>query len=427
MRREDFIKFIPKPENKDIILYDISLQDLLNVNVLEEYNKLFPIFIIKKEEYITYKEKLAEYQKSINNIYLFKPSWTQEDYLQSLQNDKRTYSTLYGEIKKIENNISMLKKNLKGIDEKIQIQIAKENKKIESKKEELDKNIEKEKEKLLNLRNFLEAYKSSLENIETKIKDNEEEFEMFSKMQQKLNEGECKCELCGRIIKSVDENSNIYKRLYNNIIKNKNSLEKLLKSKEKLELNISYYEEEIRKVKSDLNNDIQFKKENGNLYQKKNLEILKLEAIRDETLNNINKLEKQLASNSITKTQHYQNLKSNIEKYELSLANLTKIKETKENLAKEIEKFNELKKEFKEIFEKIKLYLKFIEIYFKILQQKANEYTGDKFKFKFFKVEDYKLIPILEIYYDGVEYTQLDKKVKAEVDKTLVEKFSIYF
>lgn len=427
MKRDDFVKFIPKPSNKDVILYDIDLKDLIDVDVLTEYNKLYPVFINKKGQYLDLKNKLEEYQKSIDNVYLVKPSWTEEDYLQNLQLVKKTYSTIFGEIKKIENNISMLQKNLKALNEKIQIQNAKEAKKINDKRDNIEKDIENNKEKLLNLKNYLETYNLSLKEIENRIADNQEEFELLSKMQSKLDEGKCKCELCGRTIKSVDEDSLFYNRLCDNFEKNKNQLEALLKQKEKIELNISYYESEIQKIKDNLNNDIQFKKENHNFYQKKNIEVLKLEALRDETINNISKLEKQLNDNSQVKSKQYLELKDKIEKYELSLNNLKKIKEIKSNSSNEIEKYNNLKLELKEMVDKMNLYIKYIDIYYKILEQKANEYCGSNFKFKFHEIDEYKLVPILKIYYNGIDYEWLSSSVREEVDRILIEKFEIYF
>lgn len=427
MNRDNFIKFIPKPKNSDVILYDTTLADLIDVDVLQEYNKLYPVFIKKKEEYTELKNKMDEYEKTINNIYLYKRNWSEEEYLQSLQNDKKTYATLYGEIKKIENNISMLQRNLNSINDKIKIQNAKENKKIEEKKDNIDKNIEKNKENLLNLKNYLDAYKLSLKQIDEQIQDNQEEFELLEKMQNKLDAGECKCELCGRTIKSVGEDSLLYQRLCKNAEKNKNNLEKLLFQKEKIELNVSYYESEIEKVKSNLKNDIEFKKENHNFYQKKSLEVLKLEALRDEILNNINNYQKQLDSNSKTKTKQFMQLKDNIEKYELSLNNLRKVKEIKAQTDEYIEEYRKKKEELKSIFSNIENYVKYIDIYYKILEQKASEYCGTDFKFKFHRIENYKLIPILEIQYQGIEYSKLDNETRQTVDTIIVEKFSIYF
>ena len=100
MNRKQLINSIPKPENKDVVVYDMSLSDLIDKDVFKEYNELLPIFLIKKEQYNGLEFKLKEYQNSIDNIYLFKKDWTREDYLQALQNNKKTYTTLYNDIKK---------------------------------------------------------------------------------------------------------------------------------------------------------------------------------------------------------------------------------------------------------------------------------------------------------------------------------------
>ena len=150
MNRKQLINSIPKPENKDIIVYDMSLSDLIDKDVFKEYNELLPIFLMKKEQYNGLEFKLKEYQNSIDNVYLFKKDWTREDYLQALQNNKKTYTTLYNDIKKIENNIEILQKKIKNIDDKIKIQIAKEEKDRINKIANIDEDINKNKEMLLN-------------------------------------------------------------------------------------------------------------------------------------------------------------------------------------------------------------------------------------------------------------------------------------
>ena len=162
MNRDDILKNIPKPSNRDVIVYDISLKDLIDEDVIQSYNKLYPVFIEKRKKYMELKERLAEYKNTLSSIYLFKPNWTEADYLQSLQNDKRTYATLYKEIKKTEDNINTLKRKVEGIDEKIKIQLAKEDKKIETTDKELEKEIEIQKDKLFNYKSCLEAFKFNL-------------------------------------------------------------------------------------------------------------------------------------------------------------------------------------------------------------------------------------------------------------------------
>ena len=73
MNRKQLINSIPKPENKDIVVYDMSLSDLIDKDVFKEYNELLPVFLIKKEQCNGLELKLKEYQNSIDNIYLFTP------------------------------------------------------------------------------------------------------------------------------------------------------------------------------------------------------------------------------------------------------------------------------------------------------------------------------------------------------------------
>ena len=424
--REDFIKFIPKPTNNDVILYDISLKELIDLDVYEEYKKLYAEYESKAKEYLALNKKIDEYSKKVNEAYLYKPSWTEKDYLENLQNDKKTYSILYNDIKKLENTIQISQKKIKSINQKIEIQTAKEQKEIANKKENIYIDIQKNREQLESLKVKLGSYKQDLEHINSQIEENQEDFQLLSAMDQELKLGDYKCKYCGSTVKVSSENSLIFKRLYKNVENNKLELEKLLTQKEKINNSISYYENEIKKVKIELNNNLQYTKQNYNFYQKKSVEILKLEALRDEAMNDISNAQKQLRNNPKLNSDRYKELKTRIDKYELSLENLKDLKEINSELAGEIDKYNKLTDELTEIADTLKKYLQFLTIFFKIYEQKANEYCGNNIKFKFFKIEKYKIWEIIEIKYGDTMYADLDKKTKEKVDKIIIEKFSIF-
>lgn len=424
--REQLIKFIPKPKNEDIIIYDTSLKDLLDIDVIQEYNNLFPIYLNKKEEYLLLKSRIEENNNTINNIYLFNTSWSEEDYLYKLKNDKKTYNTIYNDIKRIENNIEILQKKISVMNEKIQIQISKDQKKIEEKRKNIDDNIQKNKNNLLQLKDKLSSYKQVYLLIEKQINENNDEFNILSDMQQNLKTGNYKCKYCGSTVKVYSENSLIYKRLEKNLIENKKDLENLLNKKNDIELNIAYYENEISKIKSELNNDIEFKKQNYNFYNKKSIDVLKLEALRDELMNNLSQKEKELKSKSSIKTDKYINLKDDIEKCELSLENLKKIKEIKLEMNTIIEEYKKSKEEITIIYNKIKKYVDFLIIYYKVLEQKINDFFGKDYNFKLMKFDELILKPTLELKYKGINYSELDKKNKEEVDSNLSLKISIF-
>lgn len=426
LNRKDFMKFIPKPDNKDVILYDNELQDLLDVEVLEEYNKECQLFFQEKEEYISLSETFKEYEKFVNSIYLYQRKWNEEDYLGILQNDKKTYSKLYSEIKKTETNISILQKKAKVMQEKIDMQTKIEERNLQEKKDNIDITIENIKDNLDKYRGKLSDYVNDRRLIDKRIENNEEEFNNLQKMNTQLNNGVYKCELCGHTIKSVGTDSKIYARLCKKLEVNKEELEHLIKKKNDIEANIAFFENEIKKEKSNLQNAISFKKEARNFYRKKSLEILKLEALRDEIINNITLLEKSLKTNPKTKESNFIELKDRISKCEISLENLRKIKVFRMSKEKELKKINELKESLKEHIKRMDEMKKFLIIYFKIYEQRANDYCLNVIKFKIFEFEDYKLKEIFKIYYNNILYEELEQKDKDFVDKILIDKFQLF-
>lgn len=424
--REQLIKFIPQPKNEDVIIYDVSLKDLIDTNVVEEYNKTLPIFLNKKEEYLLLKAELEEKGNAINNIYLFNTSWSEEDYLYKLKNDKKTYNTLYNDIKKIENSIEMLNKKIKIMNDKIQMQIARENRLMEERKGNLYENMQKNRNNLMQLRDKLSFYKEMLLITNKKIEENEDEFKILYDMQENLKNGNYKCKYCGSTVKVYSENSLIYKRLTKNVEDNKKDLENFLKKKNELELNVAFYESEISKIKTELSNDIEFKKQDCNFYTKKSIQVLKLEALRDELINNVSEKEKELKTKPSVKSDKYLKLKDDINKCELSLSNLQKLRTIKSEINEISEKYKKAKEEVLALHKTIQKYIDFLIIYYKIYEQKANDFFGKDYKFKFFKFKDYIFKPVFELQYKGIDYFELDKNDKKEVDFALSSKVSFF-
>lgn len=427
LNREELMKFIPKPKNEDVIIYNTELSDLIDIDVFQEYEKDIKPFLQKRDDFNVIKLKIKEMENFINNVYLYKPSWSREDYLIKLKNDKRTYSTMYKDIKKDEDNLLILEKKLKTMNDKIAIQEAKENKKLQDKKQNLDDEIQKDKNNLENLKEKMSFYTLQQDIINQEISKNEIEFNDLCEMQEDLKTGQYQCKFCGCHVNVYSENSRIYKRLEKNLENNKINLEKLLKKKESVDKEIAYYKTEISKVKINLNNNINFKKDNHFFYQKKTIEILKLEALRDDVMNNIAEIEKKLKTKPQLKSEQYIELKNNIEKYELSLQNLDKIKEIKENMKEDINNYKFLKEELTKTYNKLIKYKEFITLYYKICEQKINEYFGPEYKFKLFKFDDLVFKPIFELKYNDVEYSQLSKEDKEIVDKSFNEKISIFY
>ena len=149
---------------------------------------------------------------------------------------------------------------------------------------------------------------------------------------------------------------------------------------------------------------MEFKGQDYNFYIKKSIKILEMEAARDEIQKNILKYKKDYENNKQTKTKQYQELKDRIYKYEISIQNLQKIKESKKIFFEKNKIINNLKPILLEQNQKLKKYKKFIEIFYKIYFEE-----------------------IFEIYYNDIKYTQLQPKIRQEVDRIIAEKISYLY
>lgn len=427
MERKDIIKIIPEPKNEDVIVYDLTLKSLLDVNVIEEYKKTLAEYKIKRENYILMEQELEQHKISINNIYLYNNKWSEKDYIEMLQKDKKTYSTYFNDIKKIENNIQILEKKYKILNEQIEIQRNKELKEVETKRKNINNEIEETKKNITKLNTQKNSLKLEYDRYLKQIEELQEDIDLCLAMQQELDNKEYQCQYCGTIITNGNSKRRIFNMLDKKINKNNKFLNSYKTSLEKTEKDLSYTIKELKENKSILENDMEFKKQDYNFYIKKSVKILEMEATRDEIQKDILKYKDEYENNKIVKSEEYKSLKDRIDKYELSLQNLQKIKESKQTFTEEYKIINNLKPILLKQNEKLKFYKKFIEIYFKIYEQKANDYFGNNIKFKLFRFNSLDLEEIFEIYYNGIEYTQLHPKQREELDKICYEKISYLY
>ena len=422
MNRDDFIKFIPKPTNEDVILYDISLKDLIDVDVPAEYTKLLPVFKETKKNFLKLKEEIDIYTETINQIFLVNPSWSEETYLQKLREDMQTYSMLYGNIKRREDEIKILQKKIEAINDKIIIQKNKEDKDNEIRNADITDKIEENKISLKKFKDIIDVYKNSSKRIDEQIRNIKSDLKILKESESQLLKGTYRCFCCGKKIKE-NESEKIINKIKLNIEKNTELLNNLMQEKEKNQNILNFYKDELSKVKIELQNNLNFKRNYKNMYIKKSVEILKLEASRNEYLNKIAQKNEDLKNEPQMNSKKFLELKNRIEKYKVSLENLKKIKSMKGNTAIKIKKYEQKRIELKKIETLITKYLTFLNIYYKIYEQKASQYAGPEYKIRFFEIKNYEIIKILNINYNGIEYSELSKKDKQTVDKNLAEKF----
>ena len=426
MDRSELLALISKPKNEDVIIYDIKLNDLIDVDVFKEYYNDLAAFKIKKDNYNILLEEIKQYENSINNIYLYRKDWEEMDYLDMLKKDKKSYSQIFDDIKKIENKINILNKKYISINEKIEIQKAKDIKDIENKRKTIDEDNQKISENINILKVKLNDIQIDIDKINQKISDNELEKKDIELMLESINNDAYTCKYCGTTIKHASSKKRIYNLLEKNIKNNLIENQELLTKKSNLEKEFNTYENEHKKYRIQLRNNIEFKKQDYNFYIKKSLEVLKLEGIRDNILNELNKTKKEYNSNPRIQTEQYKTLKDRIDKYELSLQNIQKIKKDKLSFNEKYSKAKQIKLECVELKNNIEKYQKFISIFFKIYQQKVNDYFGKDFSFTFYRFNQYELEEILELKYKDINYHELNKTLRKECDEIYLEKIRYF-
>lgn len=423
MNRENIINAIPKPSNRDVIIYDTSLKDLIDIDVFEEYNETLPIYKEKLKEYNKINEYVNKYKDMVNNIYLYKKNWTKEDYLYYLQLEKKNYSLEYKDIKKKEDNIKILQKKINLINSRIEIQLIREKKHqeeyIAKSKKEIDKSIDK----IVNLEKNIKLQEYQLDIVNKNIEKNQVQFNEIEEIVKQLQLGECKCPYCNSKLKNISENSYIYRKTTKILENNSQELKQLIEDKKELENEISRYKDEIKKIRQDNLNKYNINSDTTNGYNKKSIEILKLEGERDKTLKNIDTLTLELDKDSKTKSSKFLEMKDKINKIETSIENLDKIEELKTEILKNKDVYNSLAKELQDLKEKLTQYKQFISIFYKIYEQKAAQFCGNGFKFKLFNFNDFDLIEICEIYFNTIKYESLNSRAREIVNEILKQKF----
>ena len=400
--------------------------DLIDIDVFKKYNSDLAAYKIKRENYILLDQEIKQYEESINKVYLYNKTWNEKDYIEILQKEKTNYSNLYNDIKKLENNINILEKKQKNINEQITIQRSKDVKEIEDKKKTIDDEIEKTRNKILNIKTKIIELNLEHDRLKMQISDVNDEIELLNIMQEELTNKEYKCEYCGTVITNENAKKKIATSLRKKAEKKSKISNSLLISLTKNEQSLAYYENELSNLKSTLKNDIEFKQQDYNFYIKKSLKILELEAVRDDVIKKIDEFKKQYENNPKTHKENFISIKDRISKYELSLENLQKIKKNKETFKEKYNMLNQLKDELLQLNNNLKLYKKFIEIYYKIYEQKASDYFGKDIKFKLFKFNNFDFQEIFEVYYKNIEYNQLNKKYKDEFDNIYLEKIAYF-
>lgn len=404
---------IEKPNNQDVIAYDPNyLIDLLNINVQKKYPDLLKKYKQEFKSYQLEEQKMQDYDKKLNEFYLFNTSWTEYDYLTKINESKKTYAILYSNINANEKKIKALKSRLEILKQSLEDQKAIQqlnfNKQIENNKRQ----IPKLQNKLFKLERKMNKYNLDIEYYNNSISLLENTGNFIEELQSKINEHP---EL--KKVKSINT------LITNQISKFQNEINDFKGKIRDTKDDILIIEDDYNESKEELENLLTFNEQEKIPYHKKSIEILRIEGEINSTKNQIANIQQEIENDSKYNSKEFNALKDKINKYELSLKNLTTIKEyEKENKGKIIElkeKQDELKKQYS-ILSKM---TKFLIIYYKICEEKINSVFED-ITFKLYKIlSDIEVIEDLKITVNSIEYANLDANTKNKVDRELASVF----
>lgn len=391
--REDIFNIIPTPKNEDVIIYDTTLKDLLGIDVLSEYEIVCKKIDVEKENYKRLETEIDHYKEVINNSYLYTPNWNEVDYIDVLQKEKKNYSILFGEMKKMQSQLNILQRRCNSINEQIEMQKKKDLKEIEEKKNNIDIDIASKEKDVAKIEKQIEYLSGEASRII--------DFIGFVQDQIKTLEG-----IKGKdVSRAIDKCNTKLKKLDVALTKNN--------------VSIQIQKEKLKQIDVQLKNLMQFKQQDFTFYVKKSIRVLELEAQRDQVTNEIIELKQKIENDPITKDKSYQEIVGNIEKFETSLENLKKIKEYKANFSEKLEAFKKVKEILTVHLSQRKEYVRFLDIYYKIYEQKANDYFGPDIKFKFHEIIDDQISLTTKITYKGQDLSLLNYQQREELEERL--------
>lgn len=110
----------------------------------------------------------------------------------------QTYSTLYGNIKRKEDEIKILQKKISTINDEIIIQKNKEDKDNEIRNADISNKIEENKTDLKKFKDAVDIYKNSSKRIDEQIRNIKSDLKILEESEKQLSRGTYQCFCCGK-------------------------------------------------------------------------------------------------------------------------------------------------------------------------------------------------------------------------------------
>ena len=422
--RKTLLNFATKPSNADVIYYDNKFIDLINVDVDKLYNDEFDLYSKLQKKYAIIKDEVDEYNARVENLKLLGKNMSEADYIEKIRTLEIEYAKKYKAIKILESKINTLSGKILDLQNKIEIQIAKEIQAKKNKKNEMLENKRKLSNETSTLRIILKNRNKVLDILKDKLNFERERYNTFEKNKKSIHEEKYRCDYCKCVINKKRSES-----LLNYIDTQQNSL---LNKIDKLKKDIEEEEEETNKVNKKLSDDLaqlknikSVEQQNIFAYEKKSVQVLRLEGKIFGIQEEIEKLKEEYNEKTKRAGVAFKDLKLKIESYKESLFNLHELKESRENLKVDLDIYKDIIEQAKTVKESLNFHCQFLATRNKLWEQKISNLFDNKIRVQLFTEENMIIKEECKVYYNNIELMYLRPNEEKIVENMIVDKMKL--
>lgn len=422
--RKTLLNFASKPSNTDVIYYDNKFIDLINVDVDKLYNDELDLYSKLQKKYSIIKDEVDEYNARVENLKLLGKNMSEADYIEKIRTLEIEYAKKYKAIKILESKINTLSGKILDLQNKIEIQIAKEIQAKKNKKNEMLENKRKLSNETSTLRIILKNRNKVLDILKDKLNFERERYNTFEKNKKSIHEEKYRCDYCKCVINKKRSES-----LLNYIDTQQNSL---LNKIDKLKKDIEEEEEETNKVNKKLSDDLaqlknikSVEQQNIFAYEKKSVQVLRLEGKIFGIQEEIEKLKEEYNEKTKRAGAAFKDLKLKIESYKESLFNLHELKESRENLKVDLDIYKDIIEQVKTIKESLNFHCQFLITRNKLWEQKISNLFDNKIRVQLFTEENMIIKEECKVYYNNIELMYLRPDEEKIVENMIVDKMKL--
>ena len=423
--RTSLLKIIETPNNSEVVYYNTKFVDLINVDVDRLYADELSKYCELEEQCERTNKKITEYNERLKQLDESKKKLTEQEHINKIQALEIEYTQKYKDVKTLEHKLDIYKGKLTNIDNKIEIQKAKELKQLANKKQSVFSQKEKIKTSIANIKTLLELNEKVARFVAEKLETYQKKYFYTDKYGEAIKNGTFVCEYCKGHIHSKKTKDTLLEENEANKQNILVELEKVTKEAEKNAYEKIKLQCDLSNLRAELKNLEQIDSQDLFTYEKKSMEVLKLEASKFRIQEEMYEIEELYNERMAFYGNKLFKLRQDLTSYKESLNNLREINEAKKTAKTDIENYQKDLDQLKRLKANLLLHCDFLMIRNKIIEKKLNELFDLKLKFELFEQQDIRIKPKTVIYYNNIELRHLSPEEQKEVNKMICDKISL--